>query len=706
MRRLITGAALVAALAGCGSGPPARGISLAVSQSPFRVSVLVDGKPVVAEDAAARLRFELSGKGEEYALTTVLSHSGGVYRVATSEPGRTATVTVAATATGARLTISLHPAAGVFAVYDAFDTPAGTHFLGGGEQGRGVDLAGQIAPFQVTDACSYAPVPYFASSAGWGLRLASENVGAFAFPGSSGGEGCQPDTGPACSFPALSGRAEVCVQGASLSEDLYLGSIPALLRDYEAATGAPAVPPPAELELIKWRDVVSGPAQVLQDITRLQRAQIPLGWVELDNPWEPCVGELTFDRSRIPDPGALIARVHAAGVRFMLWVSPKAICPAGYPRGGLLGPASDRVLDLRKPGVVAVFQARLRALFRLGVDGVKADRGDEVDLRGVSPSLTNRYPLLYARAVLAVMPRGDAGIFRAATAGSQAILPGMWAGDQPGVWVGLQRAIVEAQTAAMSGFSTWGSDIGGYSSAGLSAELFERWAQLGALSPVMEVGGSGPNATPWVLGSAAMDDLRSSAILHYELYPYLYRLLQRREPVLAPLGYAFPADAHAWASPFELMVGPDLLAAPVTGPGTTPSVYLPAGSWVDLFSGTTVAGGGPSFTRPTPDSAFPLYLRAGAVIPFNLRTAAGSWWGVNELSHPGRTGLLATDGAVLGARGLPGAVQIFVPAPTRPARVSVGGRAVAWSWNAGPLPGVVIRLPGVRARGRVVLSGP
>ncbi len=37
---------------------------------------------------------------------------------------------------------------------------------------------------------------------------------------------------------------------------------------------------------------------------------------------------------------------------------------------------------------------------------------------------------------------GAAGIFRAATVGSQAVVPGMWAGDQPQEYIGLQRAIV------------------------------------------------------------------------------------------------------------------------------------------------------------------------------------------------------------------------------------------------------------------------
>ena len=124
LRCLIAIGAL-AALAGCGSSPASQGISVHVDTSPFRVTVLDNGKAVVSEDKAARLRFELASTGDEYTLTKVTSSKGGVYQVATTEPGRTATVTVATTATAAEIKVVLHPATGIQAVYDAFDTAAG-----------------------------------------------------------------------------------------------------------------------------------------------------------------------------------------------------------------------------------------------------------------------------------------------------------------------------------------------------------------------------------------------------------------------------------------------------------------------------------------------------------------------------------------------------------------------------------------------------
>ncbi len=145
----------------------------------------------------------------------------------------------------------------------------------------------------------------------------------------------------------------------------------------------------------------------------------------------------------------------------------------------------------------------------------------------------------------------------------------------------------------------------------------------------MEVGGSAPNATPWTLGPGAMSGLRAAAVLHYELFPYLYGLLAAHQPVIRPLAFGYPDDAKSWGSNYEFLVGPDLLAAPVTGPGTTPSVYLPPGSWVDLYTGAKVKGGGPLVHAP--DAARPVpALCAGRggrpVQPAHGDRAPGGGW--------------------------------------------------------------------------------
>ena len=710
LRRLTAaGAVVLATLAACGADArePA-GVSWRVDENPFRVTVTRDGRTVVEQDAGARLRYQLAPSGDQHKLTRVLSKRGSTYTVATDERGRTATVRLTRTATGLRLRMQLRPATGVQHVYDAFRSSRSEHFLGGGEGGDHVDMRGRIVQVKVSYDCSYGPVAFFLSTRGYGVSLGGDNVAALAFAGSRGGAGCVFGETPPCTFPPLPSRTEVCIKGGAIDERIYVGEPRAVQRAYTAVAGRQRVPPPSQLALVKWRDRVSGPDEILEDIARLRAARIPIGWVLLDNPWERCVGRLEWDRSRIPDPKGLVDAVHARRVRFMLWVSPDVFCPpSGYPPDALFHNEVAAEIDLTRPAVAAEYEARLRRVFAVGIDGVKGDRGDEADLEPRGLALHNRYPKLFAQSVLRALRATRGGdfstMFRAVSAGEQRLVPGMWAGDQPGDWVGLARAIRAGQTAGVAGFSVWGSDVGGYASANLTPEVFARWAQLGAVSPVMEVGGIGPNATPWVLGRAAMDALRDAATLHYELFPYLYGLIRRGEPVIRPLGLEYPRDEAAWRADLEFLVGRDLLAVPVTGAGTTPRIYLPRGRWIDLHTGRET-GGGRAFNRETPLDELPLYARGGAVIPFNLRTR-DSWWAVDELERRGRAGWLATNGSRLDLRRQPRDVQVFVPAPRRPRRVTLDGRAVRFRFESARLRGVVVRLHGPEIRGRIVLSG-
>lgn len=49
----------------------------------------------------------------------------------------------------------------------------------------------------------------------------------------------------------------------------------------------------------------------------------------------------------------------------------------------------------------------------------------------------------------------------------------------------------------------------------------------------------------------------------------------------------YPEDEKVLDYPYQFMLGPDFLVAPVTEPGINEkSVYLPKGQWVHLFSNT------------------------------------------------------------------------------------------------------------------------
>jgi alpha-glucosidase len=63
------------------------------------------------------------------------------------------------------------------------------------------------------------------------------------------------------------------------------------------------------------------------------------------------------------------------------------------------------------------------------------------------------------------------------------------------------------------------------------------------------------------------------------------------------------------------MVGADLLAAPILHEGQNGRlVYLPAGTWIDYWTGKKFEGGG-TFHVDAPLDTVPLFVRGGAMIP-------------------------------------------------------------------------------------------
>lgn len=591
------------------------GLSWKVDASPFRITVYDGGREILREHsgppaAGTRLSYKIRESGTIASLTDLVRSSstpgGTAYTVATTESGRTATVTVSRTSLGLRVAVDFgHAATTVGTVYEAFDDHPGTHFLGAGEQRGFVDLRGQAVSTKVWSNCSSKTAPFFLSSGGYAIRFATSSIGRMAFGPVSGPGSCDLD-GRACEIKAGAPVVQACFETGSLSYEIYAGTPEDAIRSYAARTGRPPLPSPEQFALMKWRDVVGGEADLSDDANRFAAAGIPLGWLIIDNPWEPCVGSLTFDAARFPDPSLTIARLHSRGIRVMMWASPvvREWCAAElYPQGAALGNESYRAIDLTDPVVAAQFGRRLETLLATGIDGFKVDRGDEVDFELETLSggrsadyLQNVYPGLVVRSFdrAARVARGKSvpTLFRAGYMGAQSLVTGSWSGDLEGSWDGFKQAVRSAQTAGLVGYSTWGSDVGGYNSTALTPDVFIRWSQLGAISPVFEIGGIGPNATPWLLGPPAMQALKKSATLHYELFPYLYQLARNATatgvPVLRPLALQYPADERSWSADQQLLVGPTLLAAPVTGQGTTPSVYIPAGNWVDLATSVTV----------------------------------------------------------------------------------------------------------------------
>jgi sulfoquinovosidase len=176
----------------------------------------------------------------------------------------------------------------------------------------------------------------------------------------------------------------------------------------------------------------------------------------------------------------------------------------------------------------------------------------------------------------------------------------------------------------LSGVSTFGSDVAGYQSASnptSTKELFFRWTELGAWSPVMRTHhGTEPDLEwSWESDDDSTAHWVRYAQLHMALAPMMRGLAQAAHDtgvsIWRPLAVEFPSDAASWPVADEVMVGPGLLVAPVQVSGeTSRTVYLPPGTWFPWSGGASLPGGA-TVTAQAPVTEIPVYALAGTVVP-------------------------------------------------------------------------------------------
>ena len=73
----------------------------------------------------------------------------------------------------------------------------------------------------------------------------------------------------------------------------------------------------------------------------------------------------------------------------------------------------------------------------------------------------------------------------------------VWSGDVAVSWPSLENQIAYGLNAGLSGLAYWGSDVGGFTPEKTNPELFVRWYQFGAFTPVFRAHGT-DSREPWI----------------------------------------------------------------------------------------------------------------------------------------------------------------------------------------------------------------
>jgi alpha-D-xyloside xylohydrolase len=255
----------------------------------------------------------------------------------------------------------------------------------------------------------------------------------------------------------------------------------------------------------------------------------------------------------------------------------------------------------------------------------------------------NGYAAEYLKTVYGVLGASGLIFARSGFTGTQAF-PACWAGDNEpnfGAGNGLPSVITAGLSAAMSGFSIWGHDVGAYQNHNFSpvspADLFIRWTQFGCFSPIMQmhrqVSKSNLRQYPWGYpeggestdNNHALANYRFYATLHTRLFPYLYTFAKESGetglPIMRPLPLMHQDDPRTFAVQHSYYFGADMLVAPIIQPNATQrQLYLPEGDWLDFWTNEQHQGKQDiTWHNPAqpaePKSKIPVFVRRGAIVP-------------------------------------------------------------------------------------------
>jgi alpha-D-xyloside xylohydrolase len=524
----------------------------------------------------------------------------------------------------------------VVAYHDTFTAAADEHFVGLGEKFTGFDKRGQRALMWNFDAFgseserSYKNVPMYLSSRGYGLVV---------------------DSGMATEFDICQ-STHSCVQ-IVVPDDLIeyyviAGPTPAEVLDrYNQLTSRPALPPKwAFGTWISSGFFVDTQEKVLERARIIRERNIPCDVLHLDCYWQVDGNwsDLHWDRTNFPDPESMLAELDRQGFRVCLWIN--SYLSAQSPR---FAEAAARGFLLRRPdgstyvadvwhgsypacGIVdftsaeatAWFKGLLRPLLEQGAAVFKTDFAEGVPVDAIAANgmtgaeLHNVYSLLFNDAVADVTREvnGHEMVWaRSSFLGGQRH-SAQWGGDTNTTYPAMASSLRGGLSHGLSGIPFWSHDAGGFTGTP-SADLYIRWAQFGALSPLVRLHGT-TSRLPWDFPPAAEKAATDALRLRYQLMPYLYSAAvesaRTGQPMMRALLVDSPDDPAAWLADLEYRIGTDLLVAPMTDPDGTRHVYLPAGDWVDWWTGR-VHGGGRYVRVTMPLDQIPLFARRGALIP-------------------------------------------------------------------------------------------
>jgi alpha-D-xyloside xylohydrolase len=337
-------------------------------------------------------------------------------------------------------------------------------------------------------------------------------------------------------------------------------------------------------------------------------------------------------------------------------------------------PSGVRVYDPFNPVARDIYWKYLQEMYKLRLDGwwMDSSEPDHLDAKpsdfdnktylGSFRKVRNAFPLMTVGGVSTHQRAVDSGkrvfiLTRSAFAGQQRYGANTWSGDVTSSWNALRNQISAGLNFSLTGIPYWNADIGGFFLTRFKRkledpeyrELYVRWLQFGAFTPMMRSHGADAPREIYQFGQKGnkyYDAIEKYINLRYHLLPYIYStswdVTANQSSMMRGLVMDFPKDKNALDLNDEYMFGKSLLVSPVTLSAiSSKETYLPAGAdWYDFWTAEKFSGG-KKVSRQTPLDIMPLYVKAGAVIPVgpSVQYAEEKKWDSLEIRvYPGANG--------------------------------------------------------------------
>lgn len=386
---------------------------------------------------------------------------------------------------------------------------------------------------------------------------------------------------------------------------------------------------------------------------------------------------MSFDKTTFPNPQTMVDKIHQLNAHLMIVAWP------GF------GPNTEQYKELSSKKMMINFdtwppnsgtkpydpynpEARdiywkylNKGVFSLNTDGwwLDSSEPDHINVKdkdfdqpthlGSYRSVINAFPLEHIKGVYehqraTTSEKRVCILTRSAFAGQQRFASNSWSGDIVSSWETLRKQIPASLNFSLTGIPYWNADIGGFflwNFGGGNAlkdktyqELYIRWVQFGAFTPMMRSHGTDAPREIYQFGKKGdwtYDAIEKYIHLRYQFLPYIYStawgVTSNSESIIRPLIADFSSDKKTLNLNDEYLFGKSILVAPVLeamytrkNDGKTyedfsnikyRKVYLPQGNdWYDFWTGEII-NGGQTIEKKTPIDILPLFVKAGSILP-------------------------------------------------------------------------------------------